>query len=226
MAQSRIPDVTVRRLPIYLRVVESMRRQGAQTLSSQEMSRLTGFSSEQIRKDLAYFGAFGVRGVGYETEHLAWVIRNILGLAEPVAVALVGVGHLGSALVRHNVTQPTPMRIRFLFDAAPEKVGSFLGELPIRPVATIPAVLPAAGVQVAIVAVPPEAAQEVTDLLVEGGVRAILNFAPLALRVPPDVHVQNVDLNLALETLAYYRSHPGVPGRQSLLATQEMDGGK
>ncbi|MDI3299623.1 MAG: redox-sensing transcriptional repressor Rex [Bacillota bacterium] len=226
MVQSRIPDVTVRRLPIYLRVVETMRRQGVQTVSSQEIARVTGFSSEQIRKDLACFGAFGVRGVGYETEHLAWAIRNILGLTEPVAVALVGVGHLGSALVRHNVTQPTPMRIRLLFDAAPEKVGEYLGELPIRPVSTVPAVLPQEGVQVAIVAVPPEAAQQVTDLLVEGGVRAILNFAPVTLRVPPYVYVQNVDLNLALETLAYYRNNPGVPGGPSLLATQEMDGGK
>ncbi|MDI3317686.1 MAG: redox-sensing transcriptional repressor Rex [Bacillota bacterium] len=226
MAQSRIPEVTVHRLPIYLRAVEAMRRQGVQTVSSQEIARVTGFSSEQIRKDLAYFGAFGVRGVGYETEHLAWAIASILGLTEPVPVALVGVGHLGSALVRHNATQPTPMRIRLLFDADPQKVGQEVGGLPIRPVRTLPDALRKEGVDVAIVAVPPESAQAVTDLLVTGGVRAILNFAAVTVRVPPQVYVQNVDLNLALETLAYYRHHAAVPGGPALLATQEMDGGK
>jgi redox-sensing transcriptional repressor len=196
---ARIPQVAVKRLPVYLRALG-------------DLARLTGFSSEQIRKDLAYFGSFGTRGVGYHTDALLERIRRVLGLHRDVAVALVGAGHLGTALARYNQGQEQHVDIRAIFDADPAKIGQPLGGTCVRDVAELPRVVREEGIRMGVVAVPAAEAQRVADALCAAGVEAILNFAPVRLEVPPGVHVENIDLSQALQALAFYVSPGGRDG--------------
>ncbi|MBX6350046.1 MAG: redox-sensing transcriptional repressor Rex [Clostridia bacterium] len=200
----RIPDVTIKRLPVYLRALDEAGERGVEIVSSAELARQTGFTSEQIRKDLAYFGAFGTRGVGYDVGTLADRIRRILGLHRVVPAALVGAGHLGTALARYNLTRPHPVRIEAIFDVAPDKVGTSIEGVTVEPVERLEETVRAKGCRLAILAVPAPAAQEAAQRLVAAGVEAILNFAPAQLQVPAHVQVQHIDLGLELESLAYY----------------------
>lgn len=208
----RIPDVTIKRLPIYLRALDRMREQGVDIVSSAELARQTGFTSEQIRKDLAYFGAFGTRGVGYSVAMLSDRIRRILGLHRVVPAALVGAGHLGTALARYNLTRAQAVRIVAVFDADPEKVGAHIESVPISPMDVMEDVVREKGIRLAILTVPASVAQTVAERLVRAGVEAILNFAPAQLRLPPAVQVQPIDLSLELESLSYYVAGERVSG--------------
>ncbi len=209
---ARIPQVAVKRLPVYLRVLGDLAAQRVEIVSSAELSRLTGFSSEQIRKDLAHFGSFGTRGVGYRTEALLDGIRDVLGLHRDIAVALVGAGHLGTALARYNQSQDQHVDILAVFDADPAKIGQALGGTRVRDVAELPRVVRELGIRVGVVAVPAARAQQVAETLCAAGVEAILNFAPVRLEVPPSVHVENIDLSQALQALAYYTAPGGRDG--------------
>jgi redox-sensing transcriptional repressor len=201
--------VAVKRLPVYLRVLGECAAAGLEIVSSAELARRTGFSSEQIRKDLGYLGGFGTRGVGYATEALQGRIRRVLGLDRDVSVALVGAGHLGTALARYNQGRHQHVHIAAIFDADPAKVGEVVGGVRVRPVSELRAAVAEAGIRMGVIAVPAGAAQEVAEALVEAGVEAILNFAPVKLAVPPRVQVQNIDLSLELQALAYYTSGTG-----------------
>jgi redox-sensing transcriptional repressor len=201
---ARIPQVSVKRLPVYLRALSDLAARRVEIVSSADLARLTGFSSEQIRKDLAYFGSFGTRGVGYHTDALLERIRRVLGLHRDIAVALVGAGHLGTALARYNQSQEQHVDIRAIFDADPAKIGQIIGGARVRDVAELPRVVREQGIRMGVVAVPADQAQRVAEALCAAGVEAILNFAPVRLEVPPSVHVENIDLSQALQALAYY----------------------
>lgn len=204
MRRGRIPEVTVRRLPVYLRVLGELAEQRVEVVSSAELARRTGFSSEQIRKDLAYFGAFGTRGVGYGTELLRARIRQILGLDRGVRAALVGAGNLGTALARYVLARDHGVRIVAIFDSDPARVGVRIGGVEVQPAERLEQVCRELGVRIGVVAVPAAAAQTVAERLARAGVTALLNFAPVRLRLDPAVYVQDVDLSLALQSLAYY----------------------
>lgn len=212
MTRNRIPDVAVRRLPVYLRVLTELQEEQVDIISSAELSRRTGFSSEQIRKDLAYFGAFGTRGVGYSTSQLGARIRRILGLSEGVNVALVGAGNLGTALARYNLNRHKDVRIVAIFDNDWDKIGKRIEDLEILPMADFPRVAAELGIKMAILAVPAQAAQAVVDQMVSCGIEAILNFSPAKLDDRGKVHIQSIDLSIELQALAYYTTRAGREG--------------
>ena len=199
-----LPDVAVKRLPVYLRALGDMQAGGQEIVSSAELAARTGLTSEQIRKDLAMLGGFGTRGVGYRIETLAGSIRAVLGLDREVPVALVGAGHLGTALARYNQSRRQQPRIVAAFDADPSKVGQHMGGADVRAMDELPAVIAALGIRMAIIAVPAPAAQGVADRLAAAGCDVLLNFAPVRLTLPEGIRVHNVDLAMELEALAYY----------------------
>lgn len=199
----RIPQAAIRRLPVYLRELEEAVSGEERVVSSAELSARTGFTSEQIRKDLAYFGAFGTRGVGYDARLLASQIKRILGLTHSVGAAMIGAGHLGTALARFSQAEHKDIRIRHIFDKDPAKVGSSINGVVVEPVSTMLESLRASGVRIAVIAVPETDARTVFAELLAAGVMAVLNFSPVKLAAD-GVHVQNIDLTMELESLAYY----------------------
>ena len=215
MKPLKVPEKTVTRLSIYLRCLEELEASGVTTVSSKELAQRFGFNSAQVRKDLAYFGQFGVRGLGYYIAELKHNLERILGLKQDWEVALVGVGNLGSALIAYKGFQARGFRITLAFDSDPAKVGTAINEVSIQDVAKMGAILRRKKVKIAVVAVPAGVAQAAADALVEAGVTAILNFAPAQLAVPQGVKVQNVDLSVLLKTLSYHtvRSHNASPRR-------------
>jgi len=206
MRKPKIPEAAIKRLPVYLRVLEATVAAETQIISSAELAEKTGFSPEQIRKDLAYFGAFGTRGVGYDTVLLSRRISRILGLHLGVRAALVGAGHLGFALARYSISQHKDVHITAIFDADPKKIGTEIMGVQIRAMADMVGTVRDQGIKIGIIAVPASEAQTTADLLAQGGVEAILNFAPAKLRMSPNVFVQNIDLTIELQSLAYYTS--------------------
>jgi redox-sensing transcriptional repressor len=176
---------------------------GVKTVSSQELAERFNLNSAQVRKDLAYFGEFGVRGIGYYVSGLKAELQRILGLDREWPVALVGFGNLGSALYHYKGFARQGFRIVVIFDDDPAKAGRDVG-VPVLPTSALAREVKARGVQIGILAVPAESAQTVADQLVAAGIRAILNFAPTRLRVPRDVRLKDVDLSIELETLSFY----------------------
>ena len=201
----RIPQATIRRLPVYLRDLCEAVTMGISVTSSSEMAARTGVSSEQIRKDLAYFGAFGTRGVGYDARQLAGAIRRILGIQRGVGVALVGAGHLGFALARYSRQENAEVAVSMVFDRDEAIIGSRIGDLRVLPVAEMERRVRDAGVRLAVIAVPGEGAPAVLETLARAGVEAVLNFSPVALSAP-GVHVQHIDLTIELQSLAFFTS--------------------
>ncbi len=200
----KIPEMTIRRLSVYTRCLIQLEEDGVKTVSSQELADRFSLNSAQVRKDLAYFGEFGVRGIGYYVSGLKAELQKILGLDREWPVVLVGFGNLGSALFNYKGFSRQGFRIATIVDDDPAKVGREVDGVPIVGTREIARELKARGIQVAILAVPPESAQAVTDQLVAAGIRAILNFAPTRLRVGRDVRLKNVDLSIELETLSFY----------------------
>ncbi len=203
--KNKIPDAAVRRLPVYLRALEESMSECAVVTSSADLSARTGFTSEQIRKDLAYFGAFGTRGVGYDTALLARRIRKILGLSRGAKIILVGVGNLGTAFARYNATFPKDVRLAAAFDSDPEKIGHGVGGLVIQPADEMYDHIHREQTKVAVLAVPSEHAQGVAEGLEKAGIEAILNFTPVKLR--SGCYVQNIDLSMELQSLVYYTTY-------------------
>ncbi len=195
--------MTIRRLSVYTRCLQQLEEDGVKTISSQELAERFNLNSAQVRKDLAYFGEFGVRGVGYYISGLKAELQKILGLDRQWQVVLVGFGNLGSALYNYRGFARQGFHIAAIFDDDPAKSGRGAGGIPILPLKELPREAKAKNIQIGIVAVPAESAQAVTDQLVASGVKAILNFAPTRLRVPKDVRLKNVDLSIELETLSF-----------------------
>lgn len=201
---AKIPEMTVRRLSIYSRCLAQLGEDGVKTVSSQELAERFHLNSAQVRKDLAYFGEFGIRGIGYYVGNLRVELQRILGLDREWRVALVGFGNLGSALFHYRGFGQQGFRIAVIVDDDPAKTGCVVDGLTILPLGELPRTVKTHGIQIGIIAVPAEAAQVVADRLVAAGVRAVLNFAPVRLRVPREVRLQNVDLSIELENLSFH----------------------
>lgn len=200
---SKIPEMTIRRLSIYTRCLQQLEEDGVKTISSQELAERFNLNSAQVRKDLAYFGEFGVRGIGYYVSGLKAELLKILGLDREWQVALVGFGNLGSALFNYKGFGRQGFRISAIFDDDSAKTGRVLDGIPILPLRDLSREAKAKNLQIGIVAVPAEAAQVVADRLVASGIKAILNFAPVRLKVAKDVRLKNVDLSIELESLSF-----------------------
>jgi redox-sensing transcriptional repressor len=196
--------MTIRRLSVYTRCLLQLEEDGVKTVSSQELADRFNLNSAQVRKDLAYFGEFGVRGIGYYVSGLKAELQRILGLDREWPVALMGFGNLGSALFHYRGFARQGFRIAAIFDEDPSKVVHEVESTPIFASRDLVREVKARGIQIAIVAVPMEAAQAVADQLVAAGIKAILNFAPARIKVPRDVRLKNVDLSIELETLSFY----------------------
>ena len=212
----QVSDLTAGRLSVYFRCLTSLEATGVKTTSSKALAAAFNLNAAQIRKDLAYFGEFGVRGVGYYVSELKAHLRAILGLDRPVRVGIFGAGNLGLALADYQGFQQEGFVIVGLFDTAPSKVGGrSRNGVRISDLNEFRRLASAGEVDIAAVAVPGDAAQPVVNLIVEGGVRAILNFSPGAVRVPAGVKLKNVDLTVSLESLSFFlaRGEASVPIR-------------
>jgi redox-sensing transcriptional repressor len=199
-----IPEVVILRLPLYIRILKQLIQEQINTISSESLGQRLHISAAQIRKDLSYFGRFGKQGQGYKVEGLLNELTQILGLDKQWNVCLVGVGRLGRAIIGYPGFAPEGFQVVATFDASPEVVGKPLGHLQVQPIEELKETVESQGVRIAIVAVPADQAQSVIDLLVECGVRSILNYAPIAARVPRGVWVRNIDPVIFLQSMTYY----------------------
>lgn len=204
---AHIPRPTIERLPLYLRCLSRLRSSGVEVISSDELGKLLGITSVQIRKDLAYFGEFGRRGVGYDVNSLLTQVTEILGADRPRKIALVGLGHLGQALANYDGFREHGFHISAIFDADPNKIGLTIAGQRVLPADRIFDVVKQAAIELVILAVPAHAAQRVTDVLVQAGVKAIWNFAPVRLSTPEFVEVRQENMIVGLLALSYYLAH-------------------
>ena len=205
----KIPPMTVRRLSTYYRILRSLESQGdTEPLSSERMSQLTGFTAAQVRRDLAYFGSFGKRGVGYDIAELQQNLRSILGIDHAWPIALIGAGNLGTALLSYRGFSAQGFHIVAAFDVDATKHGRRIGNIVVRPMEDLPRAVHEHHIQMAILAIPAGEAQQVADSAVAAGIKGILNFAPVQLHVNKDVHVARVDLSIEIEYLSYLLTNP------------------
>ena len=205
----RISETTVRRLSFYLRILEEIEPGGAGTISSEELAERAATTAAQVRKDLSLFGSFGKRGLGYAVRQLAAGLREILGLDRSWRVALVGAGRIGSALFEYPGFRQRGFEIVAILDADPEKQGKRWSGVPVRDIAELEHVLCAERVEIVILAVPASAAVDVSARVVAAGVKGILNFAPMQLRVQTDVAVKDVNMVMELEALSFALTQAG-----------------
>lgn len=204
MREKFIPDIVVGRLPLYLRTLRYMAEQGRQVTSSQELGEQLGISAAQIRKDLSLFGEFGKQGTGYNINFLAKQLSEILQVNRVWDIALVGAGDLGRAIAHYQGFADRGFQVKMIFDSDPEKIGTQLGDFVVQDAGQIVQLIREAGLKVAMLVVPAAHAQDAVNKLVEAGVEAILNYAPLNLNVPVNVHVQNIDPSVHLQRMTYY----------------------
>ena len=204
--QTGVPEVVVERLPQYLRALAHLKESGIEVISSQQLGDLLQVTPAQIRKDLSYFGRFGKQGRGYSISNLLAQLRSILGLDQTWNVAVVGIGRLGRAIISYPGFEPEGFRIVCAFDSDQAVVGQWAGGLMIHDFNTFKKVAAAERVQIAVVAVPAAAAQDVIDQLVDAGIKAVLNYAPKSALAPADVRIRNVDPVVALQSMTYYLS--------------------
>ncbi|SPF31746.1 Redox-sensing transcriptional repressor Rex [Candidatus Desulfosporosinus infrequens] len=203
MKTLKIPEATIIRLSVYSRHLTEVDRKGIITTSSGDIADGVGVSPAQVRKDLAYFGEFGTRGVGYNVKDLRQHILRILGLSVDWSVTLVGAGNLGLALSSYKGFSERGFIITSIFDSDPAKVGTLIEGVEILPIEQLEVVVKQNHTQIGIVAVPAVVAQDIADQLIKAGVQAILNFAPVVLNVPPEIELRNVDLVVNLEVLTF-----------------------
>lgn len=201
----QVSELTTNRLSVYLRCLNELEDNGVRTISSQALAEQFRLNAAQIRKDLAYFGEFGVRGVGYYVRNLRRHLRQILGLDRKLRVAIIGAGNLGLALADYPGFQQEGFDIVALFDNQRDKIGQqSRSGVPIYDVADLRKLTRREGIKIAVLAVPAPSSQRVVDLVVASGIKAVLNFSPGALQVPDDVKVKSVDLTVSLESLSFY----------------------
>lgn len=204
MADKKIPEGTISRLFVYLREISKLAELNIRTISSAELGERTNLSDAQVRRDLGYFGQFGVSGSGYDTGELKKALEKILGKTRTWNVAVVGAGHLGAALLAYSGFKNLGLEIVAAFDTDEKKIGKELGGTKVQSLDELPKTVGKKKVAIGIIAVPAQKAQEVADKLIGCGVECLLNFAPISLNVPENVKVKDVDLSRELETLSYY----------------------
>lgn len=205
---SAVPSATVSRLVTYLRILSQLESQGIKKTSSEHLADEAQVSAFQVRKDLAYFGRFGTRGAGYTVPTLRRELRRILGLTRPWSAAIVGVGRLGEAVLDYPNFGDYEFVIKGAFDVSPKKVGLTLSGIKISPMDDIAQVVREKGIDIGLIAVPQQGAQDAADALVRAGIKGILNFAPTILEVPQEIHVENVDFMASLKRLSFYILNP------------------
>ncbi len=201
---TEVPDIVIGRLPVYLRALTHMLAEGVKITASKELAERLGMSSAQIRKDLSHFGEFGKQGMGYDVAYLRDQLRRILQMDRTWDMVLVGAGDLGHAIAHYGGFEEWGFHLITVYDNNPQKIGRRLGRFEIRDGCCLADQVQEMGIKIAITAVPAGAAQGVVDELVRGGVKAILNYAPITVTVPPDVHVQYIDPVLYLQRMTYY----------------------
>ena len=199
-----IPDIVVGRLPLYLRALAQFEISGSKVTSSHEMGEHLGISSAQIRKDLLHFGEFGKQGTGYNISYLKEQLEIILRVNQEWDVALVGAGGVGTAIVNYAGFLGRGFRIAVVFDNDPDKIGQKIDSLVVLSTDQINNMISQMGIRIAMVAVPSDQAQYVTNKLIESGIKSILNYAPTSLIVPPEVRIQHIDPVVGLQHMTYY----------------------
>ncbi len=205
LAAEPVSELTTNRLSVYLRCLSQLESAGVETISSQALAEQFHLNAAQIRKDLAYFGEFGVRGVGYYVKDLRRNLRQILGLDRKLRVAVMGAGNLGLALADYPGFRREGFEIVTMFDVANAKIGDQSRRgVPIHDLKDLKKVVRKEHIDIAVIAVPAESAQQVLDQVVAAGIKAVLNFSPGALKAPADVKIKGVDLTVSLESLSFY----------------------
>jgi redox-sensing transcriptional repressor len=200
----RIPEATVARLPVYLRILSERFDAGVTSMSSEELAEFAGLNAAKVRKDLSYLGSYGTRGVGYDVEFLVYQIRRELGLTHDWPVVIVGAGNLGQALAGYNGFGDRGFPVGGIVDVDAAKVGSVVGGVRVRHVDELAQVVQSRGISIGVIATPGPAAQEAAEALVAAGITSLLNFAPTVINVPPGISVREVDLAVELQILSYY----------------------
>lgn len=198
------PNIVVRRLPLYLRTLTLLADRGQEIISSRELGEWVGVSAAQLRKDLSLFGEFGRQGLGYDVAYLRDQIRRILQADRVWHVALIGAGALGHALVNYPAFSRWGFRINTVFDNDPAKIGTAIGDLVVEPMHRLTEMFQLQHTEIAILAVPAEVAQQVAEAVVDAGVKALLNYAPISLVLPKGVHVSHIDPVASLQALCYH----------------------
>lgn len=202
-----VPEATINRLSLYSRLLSTLESEGITVVSSKKLSDLSRFTATQIRRDLACFGQFGKRGIGYEVPTLKRAIDGILGVHIRRKVVLVGVGNLGSALLGYRVLREHNFEIVAAFDSDSEKWGRIINDVRVQSPDELPEVVRSEQIEIGIITVPRFAAQRTLDLLISAGIQAVLNFAPARLTAPRHIKLRNVDLSIELEGLSYFLQH-------------------
>ncbi|MDO8391465.1 MAG: redox-sensing transcriptional repressor Rex [Actinomycetota bacterium] len=210
----RIPDATVSRLPVYLRLLGEQGDEGVDSISSERLAELAGVNAAKVRKDLSYLGSYGTRGVGYEVAYLVYQIRRELGLTHDWPVVIVGAGNLGQALAGYGGFGERGFPVAGIVDVDDNKVGTVMGGVRVRHIDDLPQIVQTKRVNIGVIATPGMAAQDAADRLVKAGVTSILNFAPVVLNVPHGIETRKVDLAVELQILSYHeqRRSGGVGG--------------
>jgi redox-sensing transcriptional repressor len=203
-----IPEIVIRRLPLYLRALDLLLDEGQTVTSSQELGDRLGISSTQIRKDLSYFGEFGKQGTGYDVRYLRDQLRQILHVDRYWNLVLIGAGNLGRAILRYSGFEEGGFSVVAVLDKDKRKIGRQIGKLKVLDIARLPEVIREHRIQIAMIAVPASHAQEVANELVNAGVRAILSYAPITLSLPGHTRVEYIDPVIGLQSMAYHLS-PG-----------------
>ena len=204
MAKTFIPDIVIGRLPLYLRALQRMSQEGRQVTSSQELGERLGISAAQIRKDLSQFGEFGKQGTGYNIQFLTDQLRQIMKLDRVWEMVVVGAGDVGHALARYQGFRDRGFQVTMIFDNDPAKVGQKIDDFIVQDMDNMVNAIRNAGIKVGMVATPAAYAQDVVDQLVEAGIQAILNYAPIQIITPADVRVQYIDPATHLQRMSYY----------------------
>jgi redox-sensing transcriptional repressor len=199
-----IPEATVARLPVYLRVLHGLAEAGTATVSSESLAAAAGVGSAKLRKDLSHLGSYGTRGVGYDVEYLVYQISRVLGLTQHYTVVIVGVGNLGHALANYAGFATRGFQIAALIDSDPRRIGEVINGLEVRHLDELETVVKEHEASIGVIATPAGSAQDVCDRLVSCGITSVLNFAPIVLAVPDTVDVRKVDLSIELQILAFH----------------------
>lgn len=208
MKVEKISELTTNRLSVYLRCLNELSAADIKTISSDDLARRFHLNSAQIRKDLAYFGEFGVRGVGYYVENLRDHLTKILGLNNVRRVGIVGAGRLGTALADYNGFNQSNFRVAALFDADQNKIGEKVGDIEIYDIKQFDEVVESEKIDLIVIAVPARHAQSVLEQATKAGIKAVLNFAPVPLKVDEKIKLKTVDLTISLESLSYFLAQP------------------
>ncbi|GAB4472053.1 MAG: redox-sensing transcriptional repressor Rex [Anaerolineales bacterium] len=204
MPNQNIPDIVISRLPQYLRSLQRMESENRLITSSQELAERLGISAAQIRKDLSLFGEFGKQGTGYDIHFLIEKLRAILKVDRVWDIVVVGAGDIGSAIARYQGFTNRGFRVAMLFDRDPSKIGTKIGNFIVQDSQYLSESVQRAGIKIGMIAVPTSEAQGVANQLIKGGVRAILNYAPISINVPPNIHLQYIDPVIHLQRMTYY----------------------